>query len=376
MDRANAAVARSEGTVVHLVGKLTEPAFGFLGPTTDVLAENGVPQTVILVTDTPHKQLLPKFNPSVRLVLAPNGSGFVRQVWFALQSLRDESNSHSISAIHLHGFLPCLLAVYAVWFSGLSPKILFSPQGSKSLWVVKGISTFLRWALWPISRRARQQTASAGLLTDASTRATAQQPIPMLEHAVDVSFFDLERRESRRPLVVTTGRANEPVTAAMFAQMAVLLGEESLALSFNWVGGVDKESRARLKAANVGVFDGDTPTDRAVKLPAAWLYVAHRGHTGFPSYLTEAMAAGLPCVAWDTPQHRLVIRDGETGFLCNSESEMLANIVRLVDSSELRQQVGSAAREEAHLRFHPTKIRDLLMEVYRREPPPSELSRA
>ena len=76
------------------------------------------------------------------------------------------------------------------------------------------------------------------------------------------------------------------------------------------------------------------------------------------------MAVGLPCVAMDSAQHREVIRDGETGFLCRTERDMMACIATLIDSPSLRARIGQAAREEAKRRFGRSKFNARLLAAY------------
>ena len=77
---------------------------------------------------------------------------------------------------------------------------------------------------------------------------------------------------------------------------------------------------------------------------------------------------GIPCVAWATPQHREVLRHGETGLLCNSEDELLACVASLVDSPAQRAALGQAARAEALRRFHPSRFSASMLAAYEAEP--------
>ena len=52
-------------------------------------------------------------------------------------------------------------------------------------------------------------------------------------------------------------------------------------------------------------------------------------------------------IALDTAAHRKAIRHRETGLLCRNSSEVRLAIAELVDSAELRQRIGFAARQEA-----------------------------
>ena len=360
MDRAHAAIVQTDETVVHVVGKLTESAFAFVGSASQALGDNGIPQTVILVRDPPHPALLAKFHPSVRLELPPVSAGPMKQFRQAVKQLCHEASTRSVAAIHLHGLLASLTAIYAVWFCGLSPRLFLLPHGSRWLWLVRGASSLLMWLRHPF-RRADPSGAVAHM-PSGRPRALPlpAQPIRLIEHPIAAHFFAWDRQESRRPLIVAGTSADNPLGAAQFAQMAVLLSEDSMSLSFNWVGRIDAESRARLKAASVGIFDEEDAHGRAGRLAGAWIYVAYAGAPVFPVLLAEAMAMGIPCVAWDSPQNRNVVRHGETGLLCSSQSQLLASIAQLIDSPELRRNMGRNAQEEAARRFHPAKVRDLL----------------
>lgn len=361
MDRAPAAIALTDEAVVHVVGTLTDAAFGFVGSTSQALGDNGTPQTVILIRTPPDATMLTKFHPSVRLELPPRAAGPLRLFKSAVKRLCHETSSRSVAAIHLHGFLPCLIAIYAVWFCGLSPRLFLLPHGSRVLWLVRGASAVLMRARHPFFRRRHAPAPPGTAPGELDALGEPQpQPIRLVERPVDARFFDWERQESRRPLIVAGSATPDREGAAQFAQLAVLLGEDSMSLSFNWIGPVDEDSRARLKAANVGIFHDDDPKARAGKLSGAWLYVAYGNSTAFPVLLSEAMALGLACVATDTPQNRNVLRHGETGLLCSSPGQLLASIAQLIDSPELRRNMGRTAQQEAARRFHPTTVRELI----------------
>ena len=147
--------------------------------------------------------------------------------------------------------------------------------------------------------------------------------------ALDEAFIAESRRESRHPLIVSGAdhvmRAPE---ADLIGQLAVLLNDGDARIAFNWLGRVDDASRARLRAAGVGVFDGVEGAARASKLATGWVYLATGGASGFARHLAEAMAAGVPCVAFDCAAHRALIRDGQTGFLCAHERALVEAVER------------------------------------------------
>jgi glycosyltransferase involved in cell wall biosynthesis len=190
------------------------------------------------------------------------------------------------------------------------------------------------------------------------------EPVPLVESPVDAAFFEAPRHEARRPLLVTGSRERNPRAAAQFSQLAVLLGEEALGVSCNWIGTADADSLARLAAAEVAVYDATKTADRAARLSSAWIYVALDGGHGFPIFLAEAMAAGLPCVVWDTLNHRELVEHGKTGLCCSTHQQLLASVAELIDSRQTRQRLGQAARGEASRRFDGQTFRDSLRDAY------------
>jgi glycosyltransferase involved in cell wall biosynthesis len=67
--------------------------------------------------------------------------------------------------------------------------------------------------------------------------------------------------------------------------------------------------------------------------------------------LVQYMALGIPPVATPLGSNPILIKDGETGFLADSDREWVAKLERLVADAELREQVGRRAAELALSRY-------------------------
>ncbi|MET9345884.1 glycosyltransferase [Streptomyces termitum] len=81
---------------------------------------------------------------------------------------------------------------------------------------------------------------------------------------------------------------------------------------------------------------------------------------GFPITLLEAMAAGVPCAAFDcAPGVREIIRDGEDGLLARlgNVMELGGHISALISDKELRDRMGEAAFKNVK-RYAPEEITD------------------
>jgi len=334
--------------------------FGFLGPATAALAASGVHQVVVLVDAPEYRHLLLRFDDAVELVAAPVGQT-PWQRWRALgHAFRAQLQREDLRAVHLHGLAPLALALPLL--RGRVP-MYFSPHGSRSLAALRVLSAPALWAA-RMGVVPSAQRAIASVSAEAPALNAMGRQIAVVETPVDDAFFTVPRRESRVPLVLTSGRIEDPRRAELFVRMAVLLGDEELHLSFNWIGPVDAVSATRLATAGVGVFPVTQPDERALRLSGGWVYVAHGRSRGFPLHLAEAMAAGMPCVAIDSPMHRSLLDHGHTGFLCSDEDDVLRQVARLVDDRALRRTIGRAARREAASRFAQQRFREELLAAY------------
>ena len=96
------------------------------------------------------------------------------------------------------------------------------------------------------------------------------------------------------------------------------------------------------------------PTDQIMQcyLDSSMCVMSSR-YEAFPMVLLEAMACGVPCVAFDCPHGpRQIIRDGEDGLLVDylNPQALADGICRLIEDETLRRQLGAKARENV-MRF-------------------------
>jgi glycosyltransferase involved in cell wall biosynthesis len=133
-----------------------------------------------------------------------------------------------------------------------------------------------------------------------------------------------------------------------FARVAAAHPEWSLEI---WGRGGDKE-KLEAFAAQLGVegrvllggFAGDIDT----VLARSDLYVQPSRREGFPNALCEAMASGLPVVAFDcSPGVRMIVRDGVDGVLVPKEQvgSMARTLDRLMRSEDERTRLARRAPE-------------------------------
>lgn len=110
---------------------------------------------------------------------------------------------------------------------------------------------------------------------------------------------------------------------------------------------------------------GELPVDRVPRfLQAVDLFVFPSRLEGMPNSVLEAMAAGLPVVAADTPAHRAILPEG-AGFLYRDRSELAATVRALLDDPAQGRRAGEEARRVVRERFSFDAAVEAYLQLYR-----------
>ena len=355
----------SSDVVVHLLGKLTDAVFSFLGPATKALAACGVQQVVVMFDDERSRRLRPQFDAAIKLHLVPKEAVSWRG-WRALVDVfSDVVAQVAPTAIHVHGAISAF-AASRLLRQQIDPTIrsFFSPHSSKFLGRSGTMGTPLVHALRQMYGQ-QAPTLIANAQWEARSLALAgNSAVNLVECPVPDAFFAVRRREWARPRVLTSGYPESAVAADRYAQLAVLIVHGRNAPVLEWIGGATRASIQRLQAADVQMIDAQNASERARCMAAGWMYVAPVATRGFPLNVAEAMAAGLPCVAIDTPAHRDLIEHGRTGFLYRDYHELAQRIGQLLDARKLRLEMGKAAQRHARSRFSERRFQALVLAAY------------
>ncbi|HKS27257.1 MAG TPA: glycosyltransferase family 4 protein [Pyrinomonadaceae bacterium] len=80
--------------------------------------------------------------------------------------------------------------------------------------------------------------------------------------------------------------------------------------------------------------------------------------------LIQYMSLGMPVVATATGSNKEIIRDGENGFLADSDDEWYARLKTLLENPELRLEMGRAARRTAEEQFSLSRQIDFIEGVF------------
>jgi glycosyltransferase involved in cell wall biosynthesis len=109
-------------------------------------------------------------------------------------------------------------------------------------------------------------------------------------------------------------------------------------------------------------WQGDVPSF----LAGCDVVVSTASQEGLPRNVLEAMACGLPVVAWDIRGCRDLVVDGATGFLIpyGDFEGMCSRLDQLAHDETMRRDMGAAGRERAMREFSQDRVLEVMRRIY------------
>lgn len=170
---------------------------------------------------------------------------------------------------------------------------------------------------------------------------------PIVHLCYDLALFSPVEHRNIRKRIVCVSSLQIRKQPFLFANLA----KETPEADFIWVGDGYYMSWLHEKIKNDNITNltmaGALIQSEVAKfLPQCDIFLFPGIHEGFPNVIVEAMACGLPVIAFDTYGPEAVI-NGKTGYVVKSEFEMLEKLKMLISNETVLKEFSLNARKRA-----------------------------
>jgi glycosyltransferase involved in cell wall biosynthesis len=194
-----------------------------------------------------------------------------------------------------------------------------------------------------------------------------------LPEAMNECFFSEPWKNPEGQRIVFVGNCEQRKGLRRLIDALGIISGRFPKMALEAIGGGSPEQQAVLKAQAeaCGVklnFSGlKTAEEIAALHRECGLFVIPSENENSPNTLAEAMASGMPCVAFDTGGISSMLENEVSGLLVpfGDAKGMAEAVTRIFQSSEIRQQLGSNARKRAE-RNRPAHVAEVTVAAYRR----------
>ncbi|MDP5132002.1 MAG: glycosyltransferase, partial [Paraglaciecola sp.] len=284
----------------------------------------------------------------------------------AVQKLVDIIKSRQIEVIHTHGYKSDIIGVLAARKAGI--KIVATPHGFSNN-VGWKLRIFIRLGLFALKFVDKVAPLSQQLVADLKGYGIKEQQLHFIENGVDLT----ELAPFRKTLAINSAQS-AGLRLGYIGQLIPRKGLADLLQAFNLLW--QKHPSSTLTLIGEGSQRAELEA-LATSLPckAAISFLGFRGDRiallanfdafaltssleGIPRCLMEAMAVGVPIVAYDIPGVDQLIEQDKTGLLAplGNWQQLAIQLNRLAADPHLQYQLSTAARTLVDQRFSAARM--------------------
>jgi len=307
------------------------------------------------------------FPPGVELIPWQVGRAISpRSDWLALRQLKAMLGVVQPDLVHAHCSKAGALTRLAVLSMPL--KVVYSPRGYSFLRRDVGAGTRLVYrTLERVLGRIPHLTVACGLgeYAEALKVAGRVELVPNMIDLADFAGLAPSRHDQGPMTVVMCGEIRPQKNFALFREIARLCQASGGApeVRFVWLGGGTPPPGPRLPE-NLEIT-GWLPREAVLaRLSRAQVFCQTSLWEGLPIAVLEAMALGLPVLAWPAVGNRELVVEGETGFTCRTAEDFAAHLMRLAADPGRRAVLGAAGRARIERQHDAAAIASQWASVY------------
>ncbi len=302
--------------------------------------------------------------------------------------------------LHGHGYKSDLLAVLARRRHRC--RVVATPHGFERADRLK-LKFYLGAGRWALRRCDAVAPLSTELREQVERMGVDPKRIHLIENGVDLEEIDRTLETAASPAVPESPGSIDPArpatpetadpgappehagTVAYVGRLVPLKNLESMLRAFDRLCARHRQARLLLigegpQRAELEALAASLPSargrveflgyreDRLQLLRTCALFTLSSRLEGIPRSMMEAMALGLPAVAYDIPGVDRLLRNGETGLSVPlDDTEGLADAYhRILSAPDLRNRLGRQAREHVRTHFSAQRVARDYEELYRK----------
>jgi glycosyltransferase involved in cell wall biosynthesis len=214
---------------------------------------------------------------------------------------------------------------------------------------------------------------SKAALQTARSSGIPHGTLMLLPNVVDTAEFSCAQRPPRTPVhVLSVGRLVRQKRHDRFLRALAKLCEVSTTPFRATIVGAGPDRQALEALANSldslrGLVRFSDPHPRIAQCyREADILALTSDHEGTPNVVLEAMAAGLPVISTAVGDAKDIIQDEITGFVIAPEdpAALVSRLSELVNSAELRRQIGDRARQHIEEHYSISRLSNHLHSIY------------
>lgn len=302
-------------------------------------------------------ELQARFGHNATLRTFTGGRSKLRDYCALATALAKAENAGDFDVIHLHSSKAGVLGRTIHLFTRRTAKLFYSPHGFAFL--REDVSLGMRKAI-RLVESALAPIGSGLILTCASERRIAKEALrskrtyvvttgvdeksiaPTSESAAS-SAHTATLHSVDRPRVGIVARVTYQKAPWRFKAVADSLSAQA---DFIWIGGgtPDKEELWLGEHKPTGWL---SPTELTEAMKELDIFLFPTLWEGMPLALLQAQAVGIPAVVSNVVGNCDAVVDGQTGYICSSNEELIKRTSQLIGDSELRRRMSQASRERA-----------------------------
>lgn len=338
--------------VVHVIEPMSHGVFIWVIDMANNLVESGYEVTVIhsLREETPDNWRS-LFDPRVELIHVQMGRAInpVTDIK-ALFRITKELKRLKPDVIHGHSSKSGVLARVAGFLLGQNKRTLYTSHAIHypliKQPVKRAIYKYLELvAYWMGGTIVACSQREYDIILEEITKGNEKR-LACISNGIDLSQVlkkDYSQKNDKVRIGVL-GRISEQKAPWVFASIAKNIQEKYSNVEFVWVGAGDAEDERPLRDAGVSIT-GFLDRDSALSVVSGLdVFLQTSLYEGLSLALLEAQAAGVPAVVSNIPGNDEVVQHNQCGFVGNNEAELTGFVERLIESPELREQLGIGAR--------------------------------